>query len=113
MNEADFKVEYNKKLMEQLEKVDKLVQNNYKNLNYYYKSSIQEEIKNNKYLKKKRSFKIEYKPEFQNGGILIDQKNRNGKTLDQAFLYGNKDEKILIGLQMKFYGEDTSISLDE
>ena len=30
--------------------------------------------------------------------ILINQEDTNGKTLDQAFIYGEKDNKIFIGL---------------
>ena len=33
--------------------------------------------------------------------ILINQEDTNGKTLDQAFIYGEKDNKIFISLQMK------------
>ena len=36
----------------------------------------------------------EYEDSFNNGGILINQINKFGKTLDFGFLYGEKDSKI-------------------
>ena len=34
--------------------------------------------------------------------ILINQEDANGKTLDQAFIFGEEDNKIFLGLQMKY-----------
>ena len=42
-----------------------------------------------------------YIKDIDDTSILINQVDANGKTLDQAFIYGKKDNKILIGLQMK------------
>ena len=43
--------------------------------------------------------------------ILIEQEQVNGKTLDQAFIYSDKDEKyIFIGLQMKCLSNKTNHS---
>jgi hypothetical protein len=39
--------------------------------------------------------------------ILIEQEQVNGKTLDQAFIYSNKNKQILIGLQMKCLSNNT------
>lgn len=85
----------------------------YKNIKYYYKLGLEEKLKNKTFLGKKRYNIIEYSEEFKNGGILINQKNRNGEVLDQAVLLGKKENKIFIGLQIKFYSEKTKIDKDE
>ena len=38
-----------------------------------------------------------------NEALLLDQIKKTGKTLDYAFLYGDKYEKVFIGFQMKCY----------
>jgi len=38
-----------------------------------------------------------------NEALLLDQIKKTGKTLDYAFLYGKKNEKVLIGFQIKCY----------
>ena len=64
-----------------------------------------------KELKKEEEKKeiIEYKDDFINSGILINQKNLNGKTLDLAILIGPSDKKIFIGFQMKYYEKGTHL----
>ena len=52
---------------------------------------------------------IEYKSDFINSGILINQKNLNGKTLDLVILIGPSDKKIFIGFQMKYYEKGTHL----
>ena len=44
---------------------------------------------------------INYINDIGDRSILINQEDSNGKTLDQAFIYGKKDKKIFLGLQMK------------
>ena len=85
----------------------------YQDIHYYYKLSLENKKNDKTFLGKKRNKINKYSEEFKNEGILIDQKNRNGETLDQAVLYGEKDKKIFIGLQMKFYSEKTKIDKDE
>lgn len=40
--------------------------------------------------------------------VFINQKNQRGKTLDLAYVYGEKNAKIFIGFQMKAYDEELS-----
>ena len=42
--------------------------------------------------------------------IFINQKNKRGKLLDLAYVYGKKEEKVFIGFQMKAYDEESSYS---
>jgi len=55
------------------------------------------------------------KQEFDKGlidgdcSIFLDQYYKFGKTLDFAYIYGNKNEKTFIGFQMKCYFEDSTI----
>ena len=51
-----------------------------------------------------------FNKDFQEGKILIEQTQTNGKCLDAVVLLGDKDNKALLCLQMKFYSEDTQIS---
>ena len=51
----------------------------------------------------------EYKEDFINNGILINQKNVCGKTLDLGVLLGPSDNKIFIGFQMKYYEKGTHL----
>ena len=67
------------------------------------------ELKELKKEKKEKKEIIEYKDEFINSGILINQKNLNGKTLDLAILIGPSDKKIFIGFQMKYYEKGTHL----
>ena len=60
---------------------------------------------NKEELKKKESYYIK---DVDNNGILINQEDANGKTLDQAFIYGDKDNKKLLGLQMKCLSDRVS-----
>jgi len=54
----------------------------------------------------------EYKDEFLNGNILLNQLKKVGKIYDQAFLYGKKDSKIFIGFQMKFFQNSITLNQD-
>ena len=55
------------------------------------------------------------KQEFDKGlidgdsSIFLDQYSKFGKTLDFAYIYGNKNEKTFIGFQMKCYFEDSTL----
>lgn len=51
-----------------------------------------------------------YNDKFKDGNILIKQTQKNGRCLDSAFLYGDKNNKTLICLQMKFYEKTTTVS---
>lgn len=44
-----------------------------------------------------------------NENFYIIQENPNGKLLDYAILYGEKNEKIFLGFQMKCYSSETNI----
>ena len=52
--------------------------------------------------KRNREKKVKYYINNIDGNnILINQEDVNGKTLDQAFIFGEKDNKKFLGLQMK------------
>ena len=51
----------------------------------------------------------EYKEDFKNGSIMITQKQLNGEVVDLGFLFGKQYEKKFIGLQMKFYDNNTNL----
>ena len=52
---------------------------------------------------------ITYKEEFKNASILVTQRQINGRALDLGFLFGKKEEKKFIGLQLKFYNKNTKL----
>jgi hypothetical protein len=56
-------------------------------------------------LKRKRKRETKEETFFLNNiwdkNILINQEDLNGKTLDQAFIFGEEDNKIFLGIQMK------------
>ena len=56
---------------------------------------------------------ISYDDDFKGGNILIEQTQTNARCLDSAFLFGDKDKKTLVCLQMKFYNKETSLSSDD
>ena len=90
------------------------------NIDFYFKSALEEKLEQyNQILESKddKTFKKpvkinNYNDDFKNGVILIDQKQVNGRCIDQIFLSGNKDQKLLICLQMKFYMPSTTLSSD-
>ena len=49
---------------------------------------------------------IEFSEDFKNAGIILNQTDMNGKTLDIGFLIGPSDKKEFIGIQIKFYGNN-------
>lgn len=49
---------------------------------------------------------VSYSEDFKNSGILIKQKQLNGKTLDLGVLIGDKNNKSFIGFQIKFFGPE-------
>ena len=53
---------------------------------------------------------IFYDEEFKKGNILIEQIQTKGRCFDSAFLFGDKNNKTLICLQMRFYDETTIVS---
>jgi hypoxanthine phosphoribosyltransferase len=53
---------------------------------------------------KNYKYEISIKNNFTgNEALLLDQIKKTGKTLDYALLYGKKNEKVLIGFQIKCY----------
>ena len=52
---------------------------------------------------------IKYSENFKNGNILIVQKQLTGETVDLGFLCGKKYNKKFIGLQMKFYDNNSHL----
>ena len=54
-----------------------------------------------------------YNDEFREGNILIEQTQTNGRCLDSAFLFGDKNKKTLVCLQMKFYEKRTTVSSED
>ena len=77
------------------------------------KENLEEKIKSKKKIPKKyrKNTNVQlYNDKFKDGNILIKQTQKNGRCLDSAFLYGDKDNKTLICLQMKFYDKATSVS---
>ena len=78
-----------------------------------YKHNNEEGIEEDIDIDKKKIKIYEYNESFNNGSIIINQINKIGKTLDFAFLYGEKDSKIFIGFQMKCYEKDIKISDDK
>ena len=94
---------------------------------FFYQGLNNEKEKINEFLKKKKNLEekkrkskkeniveeninnITYNDDFKNSGILIKQRQNTGETLDLGVLYGDKNKKIFIGFQMKFYDEKTHI----
>ena len=82
---------------------------NKKRYKHFNDEGIEEDID----IEKSRIKIYEYDDSFNNGCILVNQINKNGKTLDFAFLYGEKDSKTFVGFQMKCYDKDIKISDDK
>ena len=109
-----------------------------KDINYYFYKNLKKEknkivkllgnktkrteIKNKEVYSNKKEKKIDktinlnmkvecnkYNENFKNGAIMIIQKQINGETLDLGFLLGKKDNKKLIGFQMKFYSKNSKL----
>jgi len=60
--------------------------------------------------KKRQSKEYESKSEYNgNETFYITQANPNGELLDYAVLYGEKNEKIFLGFQIKCYSSNTDI----
>jgi hypothetical protein len=98
-----------------IEEFEKRVNKRYKEIEKYYNNA---KAKN----KNKRIIEIPIKKQLKiddkykiidkysgNENVLIDQTNKNGKVVDYAFLFGDKDEKKLLLFQMKCYSSDTSL----
>ena len=64
-------------------------------------------------IEKKKVRIYEYKDSFNNGGIIINQIKKVGRTLDFGFLYGEKSSKIFLGFQIKCYAKDVKMSDDK
>ena len=118
--------EYNTYIDDRIKNIEELLNEKNKiNFNNFLEEALKEEleilkkelekIKN----KKKSENKIDkqiislYDEKFKNGNILIEQIQPTGKAVDAAFLFGNKNEKTLILLQMKFYEKTTGVSTEE
>lgn len=107
------------------------VEENEKDIHFYFKTNCENEKKifskkkrlrieeeeniNNQKSKSKKSKKekseidekemktyIEFNEDFKNEGIILNQTDMNGKVLDVGFLVGPLDEKEFIGIQIKF-----------
>ena len=128
-NNSNFEKNYEDFINDRIQKIEnELDYNNNKaevDLNIYYKTALKEELdisikekgnyemlKNRKKLPDKYGNKIliNYDEEFKMGNILIEQTQTNGRCLDSAFLFGDKNDKTLICLQMKFYEKSTTVS---
>ena len=64
-----------------------------------------EEILNKEELEKKETYYIK---DIDDNGILINQEDVNVKPFDQVFIYGDKDNKKLLCLQMKCLSDKIS-----
>ena len=87
------------------------------------KRKINEQNGKNKHIRKKKILKIpiyeknkkknkkdSQKEEYDgNETFYITQSNPNGELLDYAVLYGNREQKIFLGFQIKCYSSDTDI----
>ena len=61
-------------------------------------------------IKEKKVIKYISSKEYTgNENFFIDQKNPNGKMVDYAILYGDKNEKHLVAFQMKCYSSNTTL----
>jgi len=67
-------------------------------------------ITEDKKSKKDKKEKKDIKEKFTgNENIIIDQTNSNGKLVDYAFLYGEKNNKKFITFQMKCYSSNSNL----
>ena len=89
------------------EKLNNMYKDN-KNINYFllnnalnYKEIYDENTFLNKKRKRVKDEERYYIKDIKENSILINQEDANGKTLDQAFIYGEKNNKIFLGFQMK------------
>ena len=100
-----FGIDYKKKHLDNTHwnGLSKEAQNLLKSIEDYRLDEVKEQIQ------KKQKFT----PKIYTGNesIFLDQFSKFGKTLDFAYLYGKKKEKVFIGFQMKCYFE--SSYLDE
>ena len=76
--------------------LDNMINNTIKNI-YYYKN-----LNNNK------KVNLQKKYDFSEYNLLIDQNFIRGKNLDQSFIYGDKNNKTFIGIQIKCYTNKTT-----
>ena len=60
-----------------------------------------------KQIKKKQAFNANLYSGDES--IFLDQFSKFGKTLDFAYLYGKKNDKVFIGFQMKCYFEKSNL----
>jgi len=60
--------------------------------------------------RKKKEILIEDSDLSGNESIFLDQFSKWGKALDFAYLYGDKDNKIFLGFQMKCYFENSDLN---
>ena len=125
-NESYEEKEYNTYINDRISKIEEYInKKNQINYNIFLYKVLEEEleilrkeVEENK-VKKKSKNKCDkqiipiYDEKFKNGNILIEQTQITGKCVDSAYLYGNKDEKTLILLQMKFYEVNSGISNDD
>ena len=76
--------------------LENMINSTIKNINYY----------KNEQNNKKVNSHIKY--DCSENNLLLDQEFLRGKHLDQAFIYGDKDNKILVGIQIKCFSNKTT-----
>ena len=88
-----------------------------KTINFYKKEVIEKynDYQNNKeeidkLVKEMKNNKLR---EFNgNENVFLDQQKENGECLDYAVLFGEKDNKIFVSFQMKFFGRKSQINVN-
>ena len=81
--------------------IENMINNTLKNINYY------KSIQNTKICNLKKKY------DYSANNLLIDQEFLRGQHLDQSFIYGDKDNRIFVGIQIKCYtNKTTNLSSD-
>ena len=81
--------------------IENMINNTLKNINYY------KSIQNTKICNLKKKY------DYSTNNLLIDQEFLRGQHLDQSFIYGDKDNRIFVGIQIKCYtNKTTNLSSD-
>ena len=73
-----------------------------KTIEIYRQEEIREQLKSKQIIKESNFNGSEI--------LLLDQISKRGKTLDYAYLFGEKNKKIFIGFQMKCYFENSVLN---
>ena len=107
-------IEANEKEENDFEGIDKESIILSKNIEYYRRKEIFNQITKLENINIKKDYKSTMQnPDFTGKeSILIDQISNYGKTLDYALLYGMKNKKIFIGFKMKCYSGNSLLNKD-